>query len=83
MDISPPPSPAPAPPPPFPVLGVAAPLVVSVAVWAVTRSPYALLFAALGPVVAVAGVADQRISGRRSARRVQRESRAAVARLHD
>ncbi|WP_435079587.1 FtsK/SpoIIIE domain-containing protein [Clavibacter michiganensis] len=82
MDISPPPSPAPAPPPPFPVLGVAAPLVVSVAVWAVTRSPYALLFAALGPVVAVAGVADQRISGRRSARRVERESRAAVARLH-
>ncbi|OUE19381.1 ESX-1 secretion system protein EccCa1 [Clavibacter michiganensis] len=83
MDISPPPSPAPAPPPPFPVLGVAAPLVVSVAVWAVTRSPYALLFAALGPVVAVAGVADQRISGRRSARRAERESRAAVARLHD
>ncbi|UKF29149.1 FtsK/SpoIIIE domain-containing protein [Clavibacter nebraskensis] len=83
MDISPPPSPAPVPPPPFPVLGVAAPLVVSVAVWAVTRSPYALLFAALGPVVAVAGVADQRISGRRSARRVARESRAAVARLHD
>ena len=82
MDIAPPPSPAPAPPPPFPVLGVAAPLVVSVAVWAVTRSPYALLFAALGPVVAVAGVADQRISGRRAARRVDRESRAAVARLH-
>lgn len=82
MDISPPPTPAPAPPPPFPVLGVAAPLVVSVAVWAVTRSPYALLFAALGPVVAVAGVADQRISGRRSARRLERESRAAVARLH-
>ncbi|OUE25408.1 FtsK/SpoIIIE domain-containing protein [Clavibacter michiganensis] len=82
MDISPPPSPAPAPPPPFPVLGVAAPLVVSVAVWAVTRSPYALLFAALGPVVAVAGVADQRISGRRSARRAARESRAAVERLH-
>uniref|UniRef100_UPI00345B89E3 FtsK/SpoIIIE domain-containing protein n=1 Tax=Clavibacter michiganensis TaxID=28447 RepID=UPI00345B89E3 len=81
MDISPPPSPAPAPPPPFPVLGVAAPLVVSVAVWAVTRSPYALLFAALGPVVAVAGVADQRISGRRSARRAERESRAAVVRL--
>ncbi|WP_237584019.1 FtsK/SpoIIIE domain-containing protein [Clavibacter phaseoli] len=64
------------------MIGVAAPLVVSVAVWAVTRSPYALLFAALGPVVAVAGVADQRISGRRSARRVERESRAAVARLH-
>ncbi|WP_244444033.1 FtsK/SpoIIIE domain-containing protein, partial [Clavibacter michiganensis] len=64
------------------MLGVAAPLVVSVAVWAVTRSPYALLFAALGPVVAVAGVADQRISGRRSARRAERESRAAVAHLH-
>ncbi|WP_258071921.1 FtsK/SpoIIIE domain-containing protein [Clavibacter michiganensis] len=71
-----------APPPPFPVLGVAAPLVVSVAVWAVTRSPYALLFAALGPVVAVAGVADQRIGGRRSARRARREARAAAERLH-
>ncbi|MFS4506825.1 FtsK/SpoIIIE domain-containing protein [Clavibacter sp. Sh2141] len=83
MDIAPPPSPPPAPPPPFPVLGVAAPLVVSAAVWAVTRSPYALLFAALGPVVAVAGVADQRISGRRSARRTAREARDAAARLHD
>ncbi|MFT2753768.1 FtsK/SpoIIIE domain-containing protein [Clavibacter sp. Sh2088] len=83
MDIAPPPSPPPTPPPPFPVLGVAAPLVVSVAVWAVTRSPYALLFAALGPVVAVAGVADQRISGRRSARRAAREAREATARLHD
>ncbi|QIS42547.1 cell division protein FtsK [Clavibacter capsici] len=83
MDIAPPPSPPPAPPSPFPVLGVAAPLVVSVAVWAVTRSPYALLFAALGPVVAVAGVADQRISGRRSARRAAREARAAAERLHD
>ncbi|MFT7711814.1 FtsK/SpoIIIE domain-containing protein [Clavibacter tessellarius] len=83
MDIAPPPSPPPAPPPPFPVLGVAAPLVVSVAVWAVTRSPYALLFAALGPVVAVAGVADQRISGRRTRRRAARERAVALLRLRE
>jgi len=83
VDIAPPPSPPPAPPPPFPVLGVAAPLVVSVAVWAVTRSPYALLFAALGPVVAVAGVADQRISGRRTRRRAARERAVALLRLRE
>jgi len=65
------------------VLGVAAPLVVSVAVWAVTRSPYALLFAALGPVVAVAGVADQRVSARRSRRRAARERAAALVRLRE
>jgi S-DNA-T family DNA segregation ATPase FtsK/SpoIIIE len=51
-------------------------------VWAVTRSPYALLFAALGPVVAVAGVADQRVSGRRAARRASRERIAGLQRLH-
>ena len=83
MDIAPPPSPPPAPPPPFPVLGVAAPLVVSVAVWAVTRSPYALLFAALGPVVAVAGVADQRVSAHRARHRAARERTAALVRLRE
>ncbi|CAN5620402.1 hypothetical protein BH10ACT7_BH10ACT7_12920 [soil metagenome] len=46
-----------------------APVVVAVAIFAVTASPFALLFAALGPVTAVASLADSRWSGRRLARR--------------
>lgn len=37
--------------------------------WAVTQSPFALMFAALGPVVAVASLADARIQQRRKLRR--------------
>ncbi|QEO10349.1 FtsK/SpoIIIE domain-containing protein [Protaetiibacter larvae] len=67
---------APPPPPPFPFLAVIAPVVLAVVMWAITSSPYALAFAALGPVVAVAGVVD----GRRSARRLRRRSIAEAAR---
>ncbi|MDO7881544.1 FtsK/SpoIIIE domain-containing protein [Salinibacterium soli] len=58
----------PSPPPPwrFPVVAVIAPVVVSVAIWALTGSVFALVFAALGPVTAVATLVDQRWSGRRS-----------------
>ena len=53
----------------FPVAATLAPVVVSVAMWAITQSIYALLFAFLGPVVAVAGLVDGRIQRRRAARR--------------
>jgi S-DNA-T family DNA segregation ATPase FtsK/SpoIIIE len=46
-----------------------APVAVSVAIWLVTQSVFALLFAALGPAVAVASLADARIQSRRRRRR--------------
>src|SRR3954471_4664034 len=70
----------PVPPPrsPFPFVATAAPVVVSVAIWAVTGSVYSLLFAALGPVVALGSLLDGRRQRRRTARR---ESERAVATL--
>jgi len=53
------------PPAGFPLLATIAPVGVSVAIWAVTGSVFALLFAALGPVVALASLVD----GRRQRRR--------------
>lgn len=67
--------------PPFPVFASAAPVVASVAIWAVTQSPFALVFALLGPVVAVASLADARRLRRRRGRdehsRFERELAAA------
>lgn len=57
--------------PGFPWLASVAPVAGAVALWAITGSAYALLFAALGPVVAVASLLD----GRRQARRMQRRAR--------
>ena len=54
------------PPSPFPVMAAMAPVFASVIIWLVTRSPFALMFAALGPVIAIASVVDSRwSSGRR------------------
>lgn len=53
----------------FPVIASVAPLVVALILWLVTESPFALLFAVLGPVTAVAGFVDSRFSARRGARR--------------
>lgn len=48
---------------------MAAPVVVSVALWLITGSVFALVFAALGPVTAIASVGDQWWGGRRAGRR--------------
>ena len=73
----------------FPIIAVLAPVIGSVLIWALTRSPFALVFALLGPLVAIASVADARIQSRRTARResarFDREvvaTRVAVDRLH-
>lgn len=55
--------------PPFPVVAAVAPVVLSVAIWLLTGSAFALLFAALGPVVAVANVLDGRRRNRAARRR--------------
>ena len=54
---------------PFPFVASLAPVVMSVVIWLITQSAYALLFAALGPVVAIASVVDARRTGRRRLRR--------------
>jgi S-DNA-T family DNA segregation ATPase FtsK/SpoIIIE len=58
-----------APPSPFPVMAALAPVLVSALVWLVTSSPFALVFAAFGPVIAVASVVDSRWSSRRRLRK--------------
>ncbi|MDH6180577.1 S-DNA-T family DNA segregation ATPase FtsK/SpoIIIE [Microbacteriaceae bacterium SG_E_30_P1] len=80
---------APATPWRFPVLAVLAPVVVSVALWLITGSLFALGFAALGPVTALASVGDQWWGGRRGAARERArfdremlEARAHIVRAH-
>ena len=67
--IAAPEPPSPATPHGFPVLATIAPVVASVALWLLTQSVFALLFAVLGPVVAVSSLADGRIQSRRRLRR--------------
>ncbi|HWM34515.1 MAG TPA: FtsK/SpoIIIE domain-containing protein [Pseudolysinimonas sp.] len=64
-----PPAPEQPPRPGFPWIASIAPVVASVALWAVTGSVFGLMFALLGPIVAVAGVLDAARSRRRSGRR--------------
>ena len=73
----------------FPVIAVVAPVIGSMLIWALTRSPFALVFAFLGPLVAIASVADARIQSRRMARRESARfdrdiaaTRVAIARFH-
>ncbi len=53
---------------PFPLLASLAPVVGAVAIWAVTSSPFALIFAVLGPVIAVASLGDSRLQARKRRR---------------
>ncbi len=53
----------------FPVIATVAPVVASVVMWLMTGSLFALVFAALGPVTAIASLADSRWESRRTARR--------------
>lgn len=61
----------PDPPPPyrFPVVATVAPVLASLAIWLLTGSPFALVFAALGPVTAIASLVDARLGSRRTARK--------------
>ncbi|MEL4318869.1 FtsK/SpoIIIE domain-containing protein [Leifsonia sp. YIM 134122] len=68
---------------PFPLLASIAPVVVALALWGITRSPFALLFAVLGPVIALASLADASRSTRRSSRRALAEHSAAIGELTD
>lgn len=67
-----PPAPPEDPRPGFPWLASSAPVVGALALWALTGSPFALAFAALGPIVALASTLD----GRRHAAAARRRRRA-------
>lgn len=73
----------------FPIAATTAPVVASLVLWAITRSPFALVFALLGPVIAVASLADTALQNRRrwkAAREdfgiAEEEAAAAIARFH-
>lgn len=70
-------------PPPFPLLAAVAPLLVAGALFAVTRAPEVLLFAAFSPVLALAGVVDGRLGARRRLRREQQRRCDALDVLRD
>lgn len=53
----------------FPLIATLAPVVASLAMFAITRSPFALVFAFLGPMVAAGTLLDNRVQGRRRRRR--------------
>ncbi len=57
------------------------PLVGGVALWAVIGSPFALLFALLGPLVAIGGLLDQVRGGRRRRARAEAEYERALAEI--
>lgn len=59
-------------PQPFPVLAALSPVALGVVLWAVTGSSYALLFAAFGPVIAIAAVGDRAWGERRRRGRERR-----------
>jgi S-DNA-T family DNA segregation ATPase FtsK/SpoIIIE len=67
--------------PPFPWIATVAPVVVSGVLWAVTGSALSLVFAALGPVVALGGVVDAARSRRGTARREEQRLQLATARV--
>ena len=58
--------------PAFPLFALTAPLVASAVMFAVTSSPFALIFAVFGPLLALAAVGD----ARRTSRRARRDSEA-------
>jgi S-DNA-T family DNA segregation ATPase FtsK/SpoIIIE len=57
---------------PFPLFATAAPIVGSVTLWVITQSPFALLFAVLGPITAIATLGDRALGSRRRRRRERR-----------
>ncbi|TFD19677.1 FtsK/SpoIIIE domain-containing protein [Cryobacterium sp. TMT4-10] len=65
----------------FPVIASLAPLAVAGMIWMITGSAFVLLFAILGPVIAVASMLDARRTNRRGRRRAATDEREALAAL--
>lgn len=65
----------------IPVVASLVPLAVALGAWALTRSPYALLFAIASPLAAAGSLLDRRIRGRRERREMLERTRARLTRL--
>ncbi|RLK47569.1 FtsK/SpoIIIE domain-containing protein [Microbacterium telephonicum] len=74
-------APAPSAPASFPLASALVPVVGAVVLWAVTQSPYALWFAALGPLMALGAVWDARRTQRRGRRRARTDAAAERVRV--
>lgn len=61
-------APQPATPFRFPIVAAAVPVVASLAIWLITGSAFALIFAALGPLAATGSYIDSRVSARKKLR---------------
>lgn len=79
--LSLPPHPARARRPGFPLLATLAPVAAAGLLFAITRSPLSLAFAAIGPIVGFASMLDGVRTARRERRRATRERDAAIAAL--
>ncbi|MET4781882.1 FtsK/SpoIIIE domain-containing protein [Glaciihabitans sp. UYNi722] len=53
----------------FPVVACIAPVIGAVVIWAITRSSFTLVFAALGPIIAIASFLDSKLQARRRSKR--------------
>ncbi|TAL45770.1 MAG: cell division protein, partial [Salinibacterium sp.] len=77
--------PAPRAPFRFPVIAAVAPMAAAIIMWAITRSPFALIFAALGPITAIASLLDSQLGSRRTRRkellRFETDARQAAAQI--
>lgn len=60
----------------FPLFALLAPIATSLVLWLVTKSPYTLLFALMGPVMAIASYGDARFGERRRRRMEESASEA-------
>src|SRR5690606_22581486 len=73
---------APAPARPgLPVVAMLAPVALAIGMWIMTSSPFALLFALLGPIMALASALDGRRTARRARRRELATARTRLAEL--
>ncbi|MEO6944934.1 MAG: FtsK/SpoIIIE domain-containing protein [Lacisediminihabitans sp.] len=71
------------PPRSFPFIATIAPVIGSVALWAIMRSPYVLVFALLGPLVALASLGDAALQNRRSQARERKRFGVEVGQLRE
>lgn len=75
--------PQPASPFRFPIVAATVPVAASVAIWLLTGSTFALLFAALGPLAATGSYVDSRVTARRTKRRERERFAAATVATRD
>ena len=79
--LSLPPAPAAIPPTGFPLLATVAPLVAAGIIWMITGSAFAVIFAVLSPIIALASMFDSKRSGRKRRRTEAASQTEAVALL--